>query len=171
MIRILTALVLLATAVSAQNAEPPMTPDRLRDILLALDEQTQSQGPLHHLTIGGREVLIVTDPAADRMRAMVHVRPIDGVSPGEMARMMQANFDTALDARYAIANEALWAVFIHPLAPLQKDQLISGLGQAVNLAETYGTLYTGGALVFGGGDSTAIQRQLIEELLRKGEEI
>ena len=86
-------------------------------------------------------------------------------------RMMQANFDTALDARYAVAKGQLWAVFIHPLSPLKKDQLISSLGQTVNIARTYGTLYTGGALQFGGGDSPGIQRQLIEELLEKGEEI
>ncbi len=31
---------------------------------------------------------------------------------------MQANFDTALDARYAIAKGALWSTFIHPLSDL-----------------------------------------------------
>jgi hypothetical protein len=41
----------------------------------------------------------------------------------------------------------------------------------VNLAESYGTLYSGGALQFGGGDSGALQRQLIDDLLKKGQEI
>ncbi len=62
-------------------------------------------------------------------------------------------------------------MFIHPLSPLKKDQLISGLGQAVNLAKTYGGLYTGGAMSFGGGDSVPLQRQLIDRLLKRGEEI
>ena len=68
-------------------------------------------------------------------------------------------------------RDRLWGVYIHPFAPLQKNQLISGIGQVVNLALTYGTLYSGGGLSFDGGDSEGINRQLIEELLEKGEEV
>ena len=85
--------------------------------------------------------------------------------------MMQANFDSALDARYAIAQGLLWATYIHPLAPLQKNQLISGVGQVVNLALTYGTAYSSGGLSFNGGDSNGITRELLEELLDRGQSI
>ncbi|MEM7524503.1 MAG: hypothetical protein AAF360_12240, partial [Pseudomonadota bacterium] len=88
-----------------------------------------------------------------------------------LLRLMQANFDTALDARYAVAQGRLWSVYIHPLSALGKDEFISGLGQTVNLARTYGSLYTGGALTFGGGDSNDIHRALIDDLLKKGEAI
>ncbi|KIC21848.1 hypothetical protein [Leisingera sp. ANG-Vp] len=172
-----TACVLAAPA-WAQEApeppeatEPPMTYERLGRIIFALDENAQPMGAGFQLSISGVPMLVVTDPAADRMRAMVPLRPAEGLTAEELMRMMQANFDTALDARYAVARGQLWAVFIHPLSPLEKDQLISSLGQTVNIARTYGTLYTGGALQFGGGDSPGIQRQLIEELLEKGEEI
>ena len=84
-------------------------------------------------------------------------------------RMMQANFDAALDARYAVANGRLWGVFIHPLSPLEKDQFLSGLVQTITVAKTYGTGYTGGAAVFGGGDSNGIYQNLFEELRKKGE--
>lgn len=60
-------------------------------------------------------------------------------------------------------------VFIHPLAPLEKDQLISALVQTVNVARSYGQTYSGGAQVFGGGDSGGIYRELFEELRKKGE--
>jgi hypothetical protein len=102
---------------------------------------------------------------------MVPIRSANELTSEDMMRMMQANFDAALDARYAVANGTLWAVFIHPLSPLKKDQFISGLGQTVNVASTYGTLYSGGAMQFGGGDSNSLQRDLIDELLKKGEEI
>jgi HEAT repeat protein len=105
------------------------------------------------------------------MRAVVPIRSSDGLSDDDVRRMMQANFDSALDARYAIAQGRLWAVFIHPLSALEKDQLISGLSQTVNLAKTYGSLYTGGAMLFGGGDSAAIHRGLIDDLLKKGDRI
>ena len=152
-------------------AEPPMTLDTLGEIIATLDPQAQTNGRAWQMTIADTMVLIITDPDADRMRAMTPVRDASGITSEEMTRLMQANFDSALDARYAIAQGTLWATFIHPLSPLEKNQFISGLGQAVNLAKTYGTLYSGGALQFGNGDSGAIQRKLIDELLKKGEEI
>jgi hypothetical protein len=148
-----------------------MTLPRLAQIIAALDPEVESSGTAFRLTISDIPVVIVTDPRADRMRAMIPIRSTDGMEPEEILRVMQANFDTALDARYAIAQGQLWAVFIHPLSPLEKDQLISGLGQAANLALTYGTLFTGGAMQFGGGDSTQLHRDLIDKLLKKGEEI
>ncbi len=171
MIRILCLFLLFATQAPAQEAEPPMTLSRMAEIVFALDEDALNQGPMFQMTIDGVEVIIVTDPSADRMRAMTPIRPIDGLQPSELARMMQANFDTALDARYAIAQDTLWGVFIHPLAPLKKNQLISGIGQTVNLAKTYGTFYTGGAFTYGGGDSDGLHRQLIDDLLQKADPI
>ncbi|MFQ6553980.1 hypothetical protein AAD018_016690 [Aestuariibius insulae] len=177
MIRILFALILMATTVAAQDSpgfsitEPPMTMERLARIMIALDPEAQAQGNSIELTIDDVPVLIVADPQADRMRAMVPIRSADGLSDEEMRRLMQANFDTALDARYAVAQGRLWGVFIHPFSPLKRDQVISGIGQTVNVAKTYGSLYTGGAAQFGGGDSVPLQRQLIDRLLERGRDI
>lgn len=172
MMRISMILALLGAPLAAQDAgEPTMTLGRLGEIVTALDPEAETAGPAFRLTIDDIPVLIVTDPAADRMRAMVPIRSADGMTAEEMERVMQANFDTALDARYALARGRLWAVFIHPLSPLERDEFISGLGQTVNLAKSYGTLYSGGAMTFGGGDSVPLQRQLIDRLLKKGEDI
>ncbi|MEM9140189.1 MAG: hypothetical protein AAGB15_10200 [Pseudomonadota bacterium] len=153
------------------HAEDPMTVDRLGEIVLAVDEEAEVQGTRMRLTVEEIPVFIVTDPGADRMRAMVPIRSTDGIPPEELYRMMQANFDTALDSRYAIANNQLLAVFIHPLSPLEKDQFLSAIGQVVNLALTYGGAYTGGALTYGGGDSAELHRELIDKLLKRGEKI
>ena len=171
MLKIALAALMLATPALAQEAEPPMTPSRLAQIALALDPDAEPAGSGISLTINDVPVLIVMDVVADRMRAMVPIRSAATMTEEEMARVMQANFDTALDARYAIARGRLWAVYIHPLSPLERDQLISGIGQTVNIATTYGTLYSGGATQFGGGDSGDLQRQLLEELLDRGQDI
>src|SRR6056297_1663675 len=181
---LLTCLVLLPLNLAAQEpapdptdtpeaeaTEPPMTLDRLDTILRPLDPDLKSNGTMWQMTINEVHVLIVTDETADRMRAITPVTKSDEVSTEDMQRILQANFDTALDARYALAKDILWSAFIHPLKPLEKDQLISGLGQVVNLAQSYGTLYSAGALQYGGGDSGALQRALIDDLLKKGEEI
>ncbi|VAW05472.1 FIG01023306: hypothetical protein [hydrothermal vent metagenome] len=183
MTRLLMALVLapvmalaplsaLAQDETAPEAyEAPMTLETLDAIIMALDPEAQTNGFAWQMTIAEITVIVITDEAADRMRAMAFIREAKDITPEEMTRMMQANFDSALDARYAIAQSKLWAAFIHPLSPLEKDEFISGLGQVVNLATSYGTLYSGGALQYGGGDSGEIQRKLIDELLEKGEEI
>ncbi|MEM9552247.1 MAG: hypothetical protein AAGA05_13795 [Pseudomonadota bacterium] len=171
MFRVLLFLIFCSSAAIAQDAEPPMTYERLGKIIFALDPDARPEGPTFQMTVADMPILIVTDARADRMRAMVPIRDAQDLSSEDLQRMMQANFDTALDARYAIAGGRLWAVFIHPLAPLEKDQFISALGQTVNVARTYGTLYSGGAQQYGGGDSGNLQRELIDELLKKGEEI
>jgi hypothetical protein len=161
----------LRTPEDTEITEGPMTYEKLGRIIFALDPDAQPQGPGFLLTVADVTVLVVVDPVADRMRAMVPVADVESLSEEELIRVMQANFDSALDARYAIANGMLWTTYIHPLSPLEKDQFISGLGQTVNAALTYGTLYSGGAMQFNGGDSPSIQRELIDDLLKKGEEI
>ncbi|WP_147127317.1 hypothetical protein [Shimia ponticola] len=171
MLRAFLFVLAMAGPAAAQQSEPPMDLPRMGEILAALDPEAEFNGRGFELTLSDVPVLIIVDPVADRMRAMVPIRSADGMTPEEMERVMQANFDTALDARYALARGRLWATYIHPLSPLKKDQLISGLGQTVNVALTYGTLYSGGAMSFGGGDSQDIQRQLIEDLLERGQDI
>ncbi|WP_299968172.1 hypothetical protein [uncultured Roseobacter sp.] len=168
-------LIGFASMASAQedagpDAEPPMTLARLTEIILAIDEDASPRGNAIEFTVDDIPVLVVTDPVADRMRAMVPIRSAEGLEPEELMRMMQANFDSALDARYAVAQGRLWGVFIHPLSPLEQDQFLSAMVQTVNVARTYGQSYSGGAQVFGGGDSGGIYRELLEEL-RKGQSL
>ncbi|MEL6701192.1 MAG: hypothetical protein AAFO58_05870, partial [Pseudomonadota bacterium] len=141
----LAAAILTAKAlpVHAQEAEPPMDMDRMGEILRALDPDTTAFPSGFELTLADVPIMVVADPVADRMRAMIPIRSVAGMSGAELGRVLQANFDTALDARYAVANGRLWAVFIHPLSPLEQDQLISGIGQTVNIALSYGDTYSG----------------------------
>ena len=152
-------------------SEPAMTLDRMGKIIIALDEEAQQRRATISFTIADVPVIVIADPLADRMRAMVPIRAADGLDAAELMRLMQANFDSALDARYAVAQGRLWGVFIHPLSPLETQQLISGLAQTVNVARTYGQAYSGGASVFGGGDSNGIYEDLLKELQKKGQEL
>jgi len=166
--------ILFATAAFAQDAdvsEPPMTVKRMEEIVQALDPDAQFGINAMQLTVEDVPVAIVYDAFADRMRAMVPIRAASAMSPEDMMRVMQANFDTALDARYAVAQGRLWALFLHPIEALERDQLISGIGQTVNLARSYGTAFSSGAGQYGAGDSAELHRQLIERLLDKGQDI
>ena len=150
--------------------EGTMTLTAMGVIIKRLDKLAKVRRPgVWQFSIGKSPVIIITDQKANRMRIMVPVRKAQGLTLEELQRIAQANFDTALDSRYALANNVLWAVFIHPLSELHQRQFIKGIGQTVNLARTYGKTYNSGLLTYGGGDSRGIlRRELIDKLLKKG---
>ncbi len=155
---------------SEQPAVGPMTLERLDAIIRRVDEAAERQGNVWELKVEGISVSIITDTNADRMRIVTGVIEVDKLQPETLMRLLQANFDTALDARYAIAQDILWGTFIHPLSALDDSEFLSGLGQTVNLVLTFGTTFSSGVFSFGGGDSNGIlQRELIDRLLEKGQ--
>lgn len=173
----LVVTLIASIAVAQQNEapapdvpEPPMTMNRLIEIIKVIDSDAVLRGPGIEFTISDIPVIVIADVRANRMRALVPIRAADALEPEELMRLMQANFDTALDARYAVAQGRLWAVYIHPLSPLEQDQFLSALAQTINIARTYGQTYSGGAQVFGGGDSNGIYQDLLDEL-RRGQEL
>lgn len=153
--------------------EGSMTLEIMGEIIVRLDADAKQPRPGYwQFTIDKRPVLVITDKSAGRMRIMVPVAQADQLTDRDLLRIAQANFDTALDSRYAIARNILWSVYIHPLRELYQRQFITAIGQTVNLAVTYGSTYSSGALTFGGGDSSDIlRRKLIDDLLKKGQEI
>jgi hypothetical protein len=144
-----------------------MNVDRLDRLIHRVDAKATRAGNGWQLEIAGTTVQVISDPNHDRMRIIAPVVESEALAPTTLARLLQADFDTALDARYAIARGVLWAAFIHPLAALTDEQFLSGLGQTVNLVRTFGTTFSSGVLSFGGGDSG----NLIEELVEKGKGI
>ncbi|WP_113913294.1 type III secretion system chaperone [Roseovarius dicentrarchi] len=150
---------------------PSMSLARLGEIAVTLDPDGVRHGRGWRLNVGGQVMLLTADATAGRMRAMVPIGRAGDMGRAELERMLQANFDSAQDGRYAIAQGLVWSVFAHPLRCLDKIRLIEGVAQAVMLARTHGTLYSGGGLQFGGGDSTRLQDDLLEELLRLGEDL
>lgn len=141
-----------------------MDVERLDRLIRRVDDGAQREGNAWQLEVDGTRAQVIADPKHDRMRVVVAVVAADALSAATMQRLLQANFDSALDARYGIARGLLWATYIHPLSPLRPEQFLSGLAQTVLLARNYGTTFSSGALSFGGGDSQG----LLQELLEKG---
>lgn len=167
------ALVLTDSTVHAADAatESPecacddaqtMNNDRLGLIIRKLDPEAEGQPGFWRFTVAKREVLVITDENANRMRIFTGVSEVKDIEEEQWVRLMQANFDSALDARYAIARGVLWSAFLHPLSTLDERDFVSGIAQVVNLAVTYGSTYSSGALTFGGGDSEGLIQELLE---------
>lgn len=151
-----------ADAASASGA--PMNLERLHDLLLRIDPALQRDSNVWQFRLRGRQMITVADANADRMRIMSPVIESGELDEALMFRLLQANFDSALDARYAVANDVLWSVFIHPLSPLDEQQLSSGVFQTFTAAATFGTLFSSGMFIYGGGDSNEELEQLQQEL-------
>lgn len=173
-------LFLLLEVVFAQESGPPspqehnipdkMTNERLQEIIQRIDPEYTGRPGLWQLKVANIGIRIITDTNADRMRIIIPIREAEELSPEEMYRILQANYDTALDARYAIGQGVLWSTFIHRLSSLNDKDFLSGLGQSINIVATYGKSYSSGAFTYGGGDSgELLEKKLLEELMKKGE--
>ncbi|MEP3482763.1 MAG: hypothetical protein ABJZ55_26195 [Fuerstiella sp.] len=98
-----------------------------------------------------RVVMVVTDENHNRMRIISPVVEVAELDESIWLIALTANFDRALDARYAVNGDYLWSAYIHPLSSCSEGQFVDGLNQVVTLADTFGTTFTSSDLVFGGG--------------------
>ena len=123
---------------------------RLARLVRAIDPDAQARGLGWQMIVEGQLTLLMTDGGVGRLRVMVPIRPAEGLTQPDMQRMLSANFDTALDGRYAVSQGLVWSIYVAPLAGLETAQLISGLAQAVTLAQSYGYGFSSGMMRFGG---------------------
>jgi len=141
-----------------------MTPERMGELINKISEDADVRDNLIAFKVQEREVLIVFDEDNDRMRILTPIAPVSLLDDAIMMRMLQANYDSVLDARYAVADGLIWTAFIHPLGSLDEEELLSAIAQVVTGAETFGTTFTSGAMVFGGGDSNELHNELLKKL-------
>ena len=97
------------------------------------------------------QMILVYDERANRMRIITPVAVEKDLNKKILTTLLQANYDTALDAKYAINDGYVWSTYIHPLKELEEPQVLDALHQVRNLLVTYGTYYTSTNLTFGGG--------------------
>lgn len=169
-ITIVFAAFLWTAGPASAEEKTSMTLERMGAMIEAIGDDVSHNSPGQwRFKIETVPVFVITDEAHDRMRILVGVSKTKDLSSALFERMMQANFDTTLDARYAVAKGVVWGAFLHPLKALTDRLFLSGVGQTVNLARTFGKTFSSGGLTFSGGDSRGIiERELIEKLIEKG---
>jgi len=96
----------------------------------------------------GVPVFVFSDDEHDRMRLMAPIGVVEELDADLLHVLLQANYDRALDARYAMRGRELWAVVVHPLATLATDDLPSQFEQLVALVKNTGTTFSSTELVF-----------------------
>ena len=169
-------LIILSSFAMADSKIPDTKPQsqtmnnqRLGELIKRIDNKATGKPGQWEFTIESKVIRVITDEKADRMRIITPIAKSEELDKKQLYRLMQANFDSALDARYSIANGLIWSAYIHPLSPLTDKEFLEGVAQVTNLAVTYGTSFSSGLLLFQGGDKGNIQRRkLIDDLLEKG---
>ncbi len=131
------------------KAEGEMTPKILQDIITALANEVKVENNTIQFSYKGVEMILVYDMTADRMRMMTPIIATKNLQEGMLRKAMEANYHTALDARYAIFDEVVWSVFIHPLSDLKPSFFKSAILQVATARATFGSEYTSGAMSFG----------------------
>ena len=128
-----------------------MSNQRLDDLIKRIATVIEGQLGFWKIDFEGRELLVITDESHNRMRVMTPVLEESELTDEDRKLVLAANFDRALDAKYAVSNDYLWSVFMHPLAELFDDQFTDAVRQVKQLADNYGTTYSSSELFFGGG--------------------
>lgn len=100
-------------------------------------------------------MLLITDETHNRMRVITPIDEIKNLTQLELKNALMANFHTALDVKYAISDDLMWSVFIHPLKELTSDQVRDALKQVAQAADTFGGSYSSTDLVFPGAAGNA----------------
>jgi len=94
-------------------------------------------------------VYVLCDEEHNRVRAMAPIGELRALDPDFLALLLRANFDRALDAKYTMRDNEIWALFVHPLSTLVSDDLGLFLDQVVALVRHTGTTFASTDLVFG----------------------
>ena len=125
-----------------------MTNSDLENIIYVVADSLRGDTGNWQFMIKERILICITDENNNRMRIMSPIIEQKKLAYTDMLKLMEANFHSALDVKYAISDDILWSVFIHPLKELNKDEVLSAINQVYEAAVTYGTTYNSTGLAF-----------------------
>jgi hypothetical protein len=84
------------------------------------------------------------------MRIITPIMETKNLEEEQLLNMLVANFHSALDVKYALSDEIIWSVFIHPLKELSEHQVLDAIDQVYAASATFGATYSSTDLVFPG---------------------
>ncbi|NHF59774.1 hypothetical protein FK220_010515 [Flavobacteriaceae bacterium TP-CH-4] len=127
-----------------------MNPAKLRALIAQVADTTEAQGNSIRFIYKGTFLVCVYDENANRMRIITPIVEREQLGEEELLNALVANFHSALDVKYALSDEIIWSVFIHPLKELSKHQVLDAIDQVYSASATFGTTFSSTDLVFPG---------------------
>jgi hypothetical protein len=126
----------------------PMTQESMEGFVLGKTQVLEEQKGYILFRYQGVKMALLSDEEHNRMRIIAPITRYSNLAPKIKDSLMHSNFHLALDARYAVSEDTLYAAFIHPLSTLAQEDLESALKQVYNLHSNFGKTYSSGQLDF-----------------------
>lgn len=130
--------------------ESAMTQDQMERIVKQLADSAAGEKGVVEFVFQGMNMYLVSDASHDRMRIIAPIAEYSKLTQAQIKNAMESNFHSALDARYALSKDVLYAAYIHPLSKLDQSQIESAVTQVFNLRATFGGTYSSGVLSYKG---------------------
>lgn len=143
-------LITIITLFSIQLSAQTMTNKEMGRILNQVADSIEGKEGYWQIKLKEKFLLVITDSTHNRMRIICPIAYTKDLKEGVLIKALEANFHTVLDSKYAISDNIMWSVFIHPLKELSEPQLKDAIKQVYSGALTFGGTYTSSELVFPG---------------------
>ncbi|MFY0631795.1 MAG: hypothetical protein JXR05_15625 [Flavobacteriaceae bacterium] len=131
-----------------------MNIEKMGAVLEKVADSIQGENGRWQFKIKETFLICITDVKHNRMRIISPITEAKRLDEKLKSAALVANFHTALDVKYAVANDVLWSVFIHPLKELTEAQVKDAIGQVYSANITFGTTFSSTSLVFPGSKKT-----------------
>ena len=149
-----TYLPILAILLSGFFAQAQMTNEKLEEILTQEVDSIDGFTGRWQMKLKDLPMIVLTDATNDRMRIIAPIIEVSRLNEDLLLDCLTANFHSALDVKYAISDNVLWSVYVHPLSPLSEEEVRSAVQQVFMAAATFGTSFSSTPLLFGGGNAS-----------------
>jgi len=134
-------------------AAEPMSQSSLENIIKEMAIESKGEKGVVEFNFNNIRIYLISDVKNNRMRLVAPVEKYNNLTAEHQYAVLKSNFHLSLDARYAVSNDILYSVYVHPLAELSNEQVKSAVNQVANLALSFGSQYTSGVLSYGGNTS------------------
>ncbi len=153
--------ILFSLNASSQN----MTAAGLIEIIEKQADTVDVKGNSVQFVFKEAMLVCIFDENANRMRIISPIVALEKLEEEQLLNSLVANFHSALDVKYALSDEIVWSVFIHPLKELSEGQLIDAINQVHTAAITFGSTYSSTNLIFPGNSQKPKNAE--EKILKK----
>tara|TARA_R110002073_G_scaffold108336_5_gene243534 strand:+ start:115376 stop:115876 length:501 start_codon:yes stop_codon:yes gene_type:complete len=143
-----------------------MNTEKMGQIFKSVSDSIQGGNGQWQFQIKKVVFMCVTDTKYNRMRIISPIAEAKQIDEKLKSAALIANFHSALDVKYAIADDILWSVFIHPLKELSEAQVKDAIKQVYSANVTFGTTFSSTDLVFPGNQKKE-EKKKEKKLLKK----
>lgn len=127
-----------------------MNSHKLSALITQVADTVLTNGNSIQFSYKQRPLYCIYDENANRMRIISPIIETINLEEEQLLNALVANFHSALDVKYALSDEIMWSVFIHPLKELNNHQVLDAIEQVHAASITFGSTYSSTNLVFPG---------------------